>query len=188
MEAGDVKISLPPSLSLSHSAGEKRQIQAYPPAVAKPATRSASLEAGDLSVSRSMGRRNRSATPRISQDRRTRGLMVEMTVNICASLSNQEPTTAKAKKKPAEESFDTYESSDLRALYCQEGEGLVMAVVEGAEVECSRIATRRKGLKRGGSVQRVKRGKIVSRSRASLSVPHSLCTCASLPLLFLHVA
>lgn len=57
MEAGDVKISLPPSLSLSLSLGgvKKRQIQAYPPAVAKPATRSASLEAGDLSVSRSMG-------------------------------------------------------------------------------------------------------------------------------------
>lgn len=66
--------SRPVSLSLFPTRrGEKRRIQAYPPTVAKPATRSASLEAGDLSVSRSMGRRNRSATPRISKDRKTRG-------------------------------------------------------------------------------------------------------------------
>lgn len=47
--------------------------------------------------------------------------MVEMTVNICASLSNQDHY--RRSKEPAEEDFGTYESSDMRALTVEKERG-----------------------------------------------------------------
>lgn len=70
-------------------------------------------------------------------------------MNICADLSNREPPRYKKNKRTIKESVcETYDLHTCWRLLLRR-RGLVMAVAEGAEMECSRIATRRKGFSRG---------------------------------------